>query len=134
MKKAKRILKLLILCISILCFSISTSATVAIQPFAVNTNTYTTSLYFSGSTASCNLTIYGATGTTQISNCTITLKESNGTLIKEWTNQSVVGNELYFSKTATTVSSGKTYILSFSATVYRNGTTENISGSITKKY
>jgi hypothetical protein len=130
----KRILKLLVIGIFIMCFSISTSAAVSIQPFAVNTNTYTSFLTFSGNSAICNVTIYGATGTTQISNCTVTLKESNGTLVKEWTNQSATGDVLNFSKIATSVSSGKTYVLSFSATVHRNGTTENISGSITKKY
>ena len=129
----RRILKLLVLGISIMCFSISASAAIAIQPFA-DANASTISLSFSGSTAYCSLTINGATGTTKIDNCTVTLRESNGTLINQWTNQSATGTRLSFDKSTTTVTKNKTYTLSFSATIYRNGKTEPISGSITKTY
>lgn len=130
----KKFLKLLALGVSALCFSISASAAVVIQPFAINTHTYTITLTFSGNTAYCTVNIYGANGTTSIDNCTVSLKESGGSFSKDWTNQSAVGNALYFSKTASSVSQGKTYTLSFTATVHCNGTAENISGSITKKY
>jgi len=105
----------------------------AIEPFSINTNTYTLFLTFSGNTAYCDLTITGATGTTHINNCTITLKESNGTPVSQWTNLSASGTKLTASRTAS-VSTGKTYVLSFSATVHRNGVAEPISGSITRTY
>jgi len=130
----KKFLKLLALGVSILCFSISASAATAIQPFAINTHTYTITLTFSGDTAYCSVNIYGATGTTSIDNCTVTLKENGGSFTKNWTNLSAAGNSLYFSNSASPVSKGKTYTLSFSATVHCNGKSENIGGMITKTY
>jgi len=129
----KRFLKLLALGVSVLYFSISASAAVAIQPFGM-ANTFTIFLTFSGNTAYCTVNIYGANGTTSIDNCTVTLKESGGSFSNSWKNQSATGAELYFNKSVSPVSQGKTYTLSFSATIHCNGTAENISGSITKTY
>ena len=129
----KRILKLLVLGISILCLTISASALIAIEP--LSTNTYTLSLTFSGTTATCGLTINGASGTTKIDNCTVTLTDdSNGAVVAEWTNLSATGARLFFSRNASPVVRGRIYTLSFSATIHRNGTTQPISGSITRTY
>lgn len=128
----KRTLKLLVLCISILCLSVSALAAIAIEPFSANT--YTMSLAFSGNSATCGLTITGASGTTKIDNVTITLRESNGTLVNQWTNLSATGPVFTFSRSTTTVVQGRAYTLSFSATIHRNGVAEPISGSITRTY
>ncbi|MCL2076942.1 MAG: hypothetical protein FWH08_00865 [Oscillospiraceae bacterium] len=59
----KRLLKLLVLGISIMCFSIgATAATDGI--YFADVNNYAITLSFSGSTANCGLTIDGAAGTT----------------------------------------------------------------------
>jgi hypothetical protein len=128
----KKTLKALVLCISILCLSVSASAFATIEPFSINTHTLT--LSFSGNSATCSLTINGASGTTRIDNVTITLTESNGTLINEWTNLSATGSRFTFNRSTTTVVRGHTYTLSFSATLHRNGTATPISGSITRTY
>jgi len=130
----KRVLKIMALCMAIVCFPISVSAAVAIEPMSTNLNTATLALTFSGNTANCTVTINGATGTTRIDNCTITLRESNGTLVAEWENLSATGGTLRFSRTASPVIRGKTYTLSFTATVHRNGVAENVSGAITRTY
>jgi hypothetical protein len=62
------------------------------------------------------------------------LTESNGTLINEWTNLSTTGARFTFNRSTTTVVRSRTYTLSFSATIHRNGGTEPISGSITRTY
>lgn len=130
----KRILRLLVLGISIVCLSVSASAAIAIEPFSINTNTHTLSLAFSGNSAICDLTIIGASGTTRIDNVNITLQENNGTIVAEWKNLSASGTRFIFSRTATTVVRGRTYTLSFSGTIHRNGGTTPISGSITRTY
>jgi hypothetical protein len=128
----KRILKLLVLSISILCLSVGASAFIAIEPFS--THRHTLNLTFSANTANCHLTITGASGTTRIDNVTITLTESNGTLVNQWTNLSASGAIFTFNRSASPVTQGRTYTLSFSATIHRNGVAEPISGSITRTY
>jgi hypothetical protein len=130
--KMKRTFKALVLCISILCLSLSASALATIEPFSINTHFLT--LDFSGNSATCSVTITGASGTTRIDNVTITLRESNGTLINEWTNLSATGARFTFNRSTTTVVRGRTYTLSFSATIHRNGVATPISGSITRTY
>lgn len=121
------------ICVMIVSFALPTAAE-GIAPMYSETNFCSVSVAFSGSTAYCDVTINGATGTTKIDNGTITLKDSSGNTVKQWTSQSATGASFYFSKSTTGVSSGNTYTLSFSATVHRNGKTENVSGSITKKF
>lgn len=128
----KRILKTFVLCISILCLTISASAFVVIEPFSINTHSLT--LTFSGNSANCDVTISGASGTTRIDNVTITLTESNGTQINQWSNLSATGSRFTFNRSTTTVVQGRTYTLSFSATIHRNGVATPISGSITRTY
>lgn len=113
---------------------IGVSAESIVKPMWVDNNTYSLGIFYNGSTATCNLSISGASGTTKITNCNVYLKNSSGVTIASWTNYSATGDTLDFCKSTTGVSSGNTYTLSFSATVHRNGNTENISGSTTKKY
>jgi hypothetical protein len=47
---------------------------------------------------------------------------------------SAVGATFRFSRIASPVTRGKTYTLSFTATVHRNGTATPVSGSITRTY
>lgn len=112
---------------------ISAQATQGVQPYWSETNSYDLTLLFSGSSAICGLSVYGTQGTTKITNCNMYLKDSSGTTVKSWTGNSATGDTLDFEKTATGITSGKSYTLSFSATVHRNGKTESVSGSITKK-
>ena len=74
------------------------------------------------------------TGTTGISNCTITLTDSNGSVVKSWKNLSATGSTLTFLKTVSGVTKGETYTLSVTATVKTNGSSENVSDSVTKTY
>lgn len=128
----KRIFKLLLIGILTLCFSISASAAIAIEPFSATT--HVVNLTFSGNTATCVVTINGASGTTRIDNVTITLRESDGTLVAQWSNLSAVGPVFTFSRNASPVTRGKTYTLSFTATIHRNGAAQPIGGSITRTY
>lgn len=98
-----------------------------IQPHWTNTESISSSLTFSGTTANCGARIVGMSGTTRIS-ATFTLQRRvNGTwvTIKTWTESSS-SNTLNFSGTHT-VTKGFTYRLSVNATVTRNGVSETVS-------
>lgn len=112
------------------CLSIS----VAAEPRYSDNCTITQNLSFSSSEASCYTRIKGKTGTTGISNCTITLTDSNGGVVKSWKNLSATGSTLTFLKTVSGVTKGETYTLSVTATVKTNGSSEEVSDSITKTY
>jgi type 1 fimbria pilin len=103
---------------------------VEFQPFS--TNTHTLNLTFSGTTANCGLTIVGATGTTRIDNVNITLRDNLGNTVAQWTNQSANGTRFIFSRTASPVVVGRTYTLSFTGTVHRNGVATPVSGSVSR--
>lgn len=120
---------LTVLCI-MFCLSISVSA----EPRYSDNSTITLGLSYSLSGASCYARIKGSTGTTSISNCTVTLTDSKGSVVKSWTNLSATGTTLTFSKTASGVTKGESYTLSVTATVNRNGSSENVSDSVTKTY
>lgn len=97
-------------------------------------NNITLQLTFSSGGANCYTKIVGSAGTTSITNCTMTLKDSSGTVVKTWSSLPSTGGILIASKTATGVTKGKTYTLSISATVNRNGTSERVSDSVTATY
>lgn len=99
-----------------------------------DTNQITFSLSFYSNSASCFVEIKGATGTTSISDCTVTLTDSNGNEVKSWGGLSVTGSKLTVSKTASGVEYGKTYTLNVTATVHRNGESEIVSDSFTRTY
>lgn len=92
------------------------------------------SLSFYSSNANCLVEIKGATGTTSITDCTVTLTDSSGNEVKSWRGLSATGSKLIVSKTASGVEQGKTYTLSVTATVHRNGESETVSDSFTRTY
>ena len=127
----KRIVKLMAMFLAVACFAVSAAATVAIEPFAANPHTLR--LNFSGNDALCELTITGAAGTTRIDNVNITLRnDTTGQNVRTWTNLSANGATFRWSGTASPVTVGHTYTLSFTATVHRNGVATPISGQITR--
>lgn len=105
-----------------------------IQPYYTDTNMTKITLSFSSDKATCSGTITGKSGTTSITNCTVKLTDSDGNIVKSWTNLSTTGTTLTFSKTATGVTKGKTYTLTVSATVNTSNSNERVSDSISKKY
>lgn len=112
------------------CLSISVFA----EPRYSDSSSITLSLSYSSSGASCYARIKGSTGTSGISDCTVTLTDSKGNVVKSWTNLSATGTTLTFSRTASGVTKGETYTLSITATVKRNGSSETVSDSVTKTY
>lgn len=104
-----------------------------IHPYYTDTNRVQLTLTFSSNNATCSGTISGKTGTTSITNCTITITDSNGIVAASWDGISSNSSVLTFKRTAS-VTKGETYTLSVTATVNRNGSSETVSGSITKTY
>lgn len=119
---------------SVLCITFCLSIAVSAEPRYSDNCTITLGLTYSSSGASCYAKIKGSAGTTGISNCTLSLEDSSGNVVKSWTNLSVSGSILSVSKTTSSVVKGETYTLSITATVTRNGTSETVSDSITKTY
>ncbi len=105
-----------------------------IQPCYSDTNPTKLSLSFSSGKATCSVMITGKSGTTSITNCTMTLTDDNGTVIASWSNLSSSGDSLSSIKKASGVTKGKTYTLSVTATINRNGSSENVSDSVTRTY
>lgn len=99
-----------------------------------DTHKITFSLSFYSGNANCSVEIKGATGTTSISHCTVTLKDSSGNVVKSWPGLSATGSKIIVIKTASGVEQGKTYTLSVTATVHRNGESETVSDSYTRTY
>jgi len=127
----KRIVKLMAMFLAVVCFAVSAAATVAIEPFTANGHLL--DLTFSGTTANCNLTITGSPGTTKIDNVNITLRnDTTGQNVRTWTNLSANGATFRWTGTASPVTVGHTYTLSFTATVHRNGVATPVSGQITR--
>ena len=96
----------------------------------VNTSTLYVTLSFSGSRAICGAYVLGVSGTTEISgSATLARKNSNGTYttVKSWNNLYAADDILTFDG-SWYVSTGYTYRLTITATVYRNGVGETVSG------
>jgi hypothetical protein len=133
-EKMKRIFKLMAMFMTMVCISATVAttaaATVPIEPFS--NETHSLDLTFSGNVANCNLTITGAAGTTRIDNVNIMLRDNHGTVVREWRNLSANGMTFRWSGTASPVVVGRTYTLSFTATVHRNGTATPIGGQISR--
>lgn len=113
-------------------FCLSTS--VSAEPRYSDNSTITLGLSYSLSGASCYARIKGSAGTTSISNCTVTLTDGKGSVVKSWTNLSATGTTLSISKTVSGVTKGETYTLSITATINRNGSSETVYDSISKTY
>jgi hypothetical protein len=129
----KKMLKMVALCMAVMCLSLSTAAFVPIQPLTAATATM--ALAFSGNNANCDITITGASGTTRIDNVTVILRDDTaGREVARWSNLSANGTTFRFSRIANPVTQGRTYTLSFTATVHRNGVATPIGGDITRRY
>ena len=104
-----------------------------VQPYYSDTNRTQITLSFSSGKAICSGTIIGKKDTKSISG-TITLSDSNGNIVSSWSDLSSRGNVLNFYKSSSSVTKGETYTLSVSAYVNRNGSSEHVTDSISKKY
>ncbi|NLL34932.1 MAG: hypothetical protein GX257_06465 [Clostridiales bacterium] len=96
----------------------------------VNTTSILTTLSFDGSRGTCGARVLGKPGTDYIT-ATIVLarKNSDGSLtpVKTWSDLSATGDMLIFDGTYY-VTTGYTYRLTITATVYRDGIGEVVSG------
>lgn len=100
-----------------------------------DTNTKVTlTLNFSSNEASCYAKINGGSGTTGITNGTLTLKDSSGHVVEKWENLSSSSSILIVSKTASGVTAGNTYTLTITATVNTSTSSQTITESITRTY
>lgn len=106
----------------------------SIQPYYNDTNRTQITLSFSSGKAICSGTIFGKKDTTSISDCTVTLCDSNGNIVSSWSDLTSSGNILNFYKSSSNITKGETYTLSVSAYVNRNGSSEYVSDSVSKKY
>jgi len=98
-----------------------------INPLWQNVNQANARLTFSGTTAHCNVTITGFSGTTRIT-ATMRLERVVGNTavtVRTWT-QTVDGSRLTMNESATVTTTGN-YRLRVDATVVRNGVSESIS-------
>lgn len=108
-----------------------TTTVSAVEPRYLGTHSATVKLVFSGTTASCDVRITGADGTTSITDVNITLKDSKNNTVGEWRNLSSPNNRFTFYDTVTNLTKGETYTLSFTATINKDLGTESISGNST---
>ena len=95
----------------------------------VNTNSVYVDLSFEGSEGICGARVVGKSGTTRITGkVVLARKNSNGTYttVKTWNNLKSADSSLVFEETYF-VSSGYTYRLTITTTVYRNGTSEKVT-------
>ena len=101
-----------------------------IAPHWDNTRVCFPALTFSGTTAVCDVTIQGMSGTTEI-DPTITLqkKKASGGFSADtsWEPSASNGDSFYWSDTRPNCTSGTDYRLKIVADVTRNGTTETIT-------
>ena len=100
-----------------------------------DTNTkITLTLEFSSSGASCYSKISGGNGVTEITDGTLTLTDSSGTVVGKWENLSSSSSILIVSKTATGVTKGNTYTLTITATAKTADSSEPVTKSMTRTY
>ncbi len=109
-----------------LCLSLPVAAE-TLQPRYNDSHLVYLNVTFSSTKASCTGKITGANGTEKITDCTVTLTDSKGNEIGSWENLSSLGSTLIFSKTAYGVEKGKTYTITITADVHRNGSVETLS-------
>lgn len=110
------------------------SATIvkAIEPRYSDTHSLRLSLSFNGTTAYCIVNLTGADGTKSITDGHLTLTDSYGTSVGDWSNLTSSNSKLVVTKNVSGLTKGETYTLSFSANVNRNGNTEYVSDSKSK--
>ena len=130
----KYIFKKIIAITMVVCIAICTSIPLSAKARYTDDNNIILQLSFSSSGADCYAKITGGNGTTSITNCTMALKDTRGNVVKTWTNLSATGGTLIVSKSTGGVTQGKKYILSVSATVNRNGSSESVFDSVMATY
>jgi len=102
-----------------------------VDPYFVNISSFQTAIMFNGSCGTLSASTIGRTGTTKITGSVVLDRlNSNGTYtqIASWNNLSANGNYFDFSQTYY-VTTGYTYRLTFTTTVYINGVGETATGS-----
>lgn len=100
-----------------------------------DTNTdITLTLNFSSNGASCYAKVDGDNSVTNITDGTLTLTDSSGTVVEKWGNLSSTSSILIVSKTAKNVTKGETYTLTITVTVKTSTSSETITESITRTY
>lgn len=128
--KTKHFFSLILAFVVLICTAMTVSA---VEPRMSDTNKVTVQLVYSGTTAYCDATVIGADGTTSITDGHMVLTDSSGNIAAEWTDISATGKILTVSKTASGLTKGETYTLTFSAKVNRNGRSENVGNYVSKK-
>lgn len=95
-----------------------------------NTTSVDVNLSITAGSGVCSARVIGKAGTTSIS-ATVKLKRKNSngtyTTVKTWNNLENSGTRLLFDEVYY-VTTGHTYRLTITATVYRNGTGETVTG------
>lgn len=104
----------------------------AVEPRYSDTHSLVVSLSYSDTTAYCTVDLTGANNTESITDGHLTLTDSYGTPVGEWTNLKSTNSKLILTKSVSGLTKGETYTLTFSANVNRNGNTEPVSGSKSK--
>lgn len=127
--REKHLISIILALVVLACVSITVSA---IEPRYSDTNSVNVTLAFDETTADCSATVVGARGTTSITDGHLVLTDSKGTIIAEWSNLSAIGNFFTFSDSASGLTKGKTYTLTFSAKVNRNDRSEDVSNYVSK--
>lgn len=99
----------------------------AVEPRYSDTHSLDLSLVYSGTTAYCTVNLTGAKGTDSISDGHLTLTDSYGTPVGDWTNLKSSNSKLVVKKSVSGLTKGETYTLTFYANVNRYGNTEPVS-------
>jgi len=111
----------------------TTAPVSAAEPRLSDTSSVSVWLAFSGTTAYCDAKVTGAKGTTSITDGHLVLTDSSGTVVADWTNLLSNSDRLTASKSVSGLTKGETYTLTFSATVNRNGRSEDVSNNVSKE-
>ncbi|SFG16786.1 hypothetical protein SAMN05660649_00960 [Desulfotomaculum arcticum] len=104
---------------------------ITMSPQWTNTTSVNVNLSFDDGKGTCGARVLGKSGTTKITGkVVLARKNSDGTYtaVKTWSDLEATGEKLLFDKTYY-VTTGYSYRLTITATVYRNGTGETVSGS-----
>ncbi len=127
--KAKYFISILMALVVLIC---TATAVLAVEPRMSDTTKVTVTLVFSDTTAYCDAIVTGADGTTSITDGHLVLTDSSGTVVADWTNLSSNSEKLTVSKTVSGLTKGKTYTLTISAKVNRNGGSEYVGNYVSK--
>lgn len=102
----------------------------SVEPVWDNTSSVEVNLSIDGSKAICGALVIGKVSTTKITGTVVlSKKNSNGTYtsVKTWSGLETTGNMMIFDKTYY-ISTGYTYRLTITSTVYNNGIGETVIG------